>query len=402
MRTRSRRGAGSTYRNCGPRFGCPPVIEGSRPPHRPPHRCRAQHVASMSIGTGDTRRRITARRATKTEALDELNRMRLKLQQGIIPDNATLSEWLVAWLTIRLEEYEAGELKWTALQANRSHAKNHLVPILGRVQLQELGAEHVRLLKRTLRTKGLAAQTQRNVHHTLRAALERALADRRILYNPTRSEKAPKRSKVTATSHRALPLELVTGMFAMCETARELARITVGLTTGLRPGEIRGLRWSDVDLTEREGVVSGAVRVAATLARVEGALVRTEPKTVSSVRTIPLLPMTAAALYQWRAESGGEGWVFHGFRGPGFPEAPERDGRAWRAVTWRVGIEDFTPHGGRATAGSVLMSLGVPLPVIADILGHSQVSTTADWYMHSDEAQRLDAITQYGAALTAG
>jgi len=94
--------------------------------------------------------------------------------------------------------------------------------------------------------------------------------------------------------------------------------------------------------------------------------------------------------------------VFHGFRGPAFPEAPERDGRAWRAVTWRVGIEDFTPHGGRATAGSVLMSLGVPLPVIADILGHSQVSTTADWYMHSDEAQRLDAITQYGAALTAG
>jgi len=71
-------------------------------------------------------------------------------------------------------------------------------------------------------------------------------------------------------------------------------------------------------------------------------------------------------------------------------------------VTWRVGIADFTPHGGRATAGSVLMSLGVPLPVIADILGHSQVSTTADWYMHSDEAQRLDAITAYGAALTAG
>ena len=396
--TRGRRGAGSTYRNHGPRFGCPPVVDGTRPAHR----CRAQHVASMSIGTGDTRRRITARRATKTEALDELNRMRLKLQQGIIPDNVTLGEWLAAWLTIRLEEYEAGELKWTALQANRSHVKNHLVPILGRVKLQELGAEHVRLLKRTLRTKGLAAQTQRNVHHTLRAALERALSDRRILYNPTKSEKAPKRSKVTATSHRALALELVTGMFAMCETPRELARITVGLTTGLRPGEIRGLRWSDVDLTEREGVVSGAVRVAATLARVEGALVRTEPKTVSSVRTIPLLPMTAAALYQWRAESGGDGWVFHGFRGPGFPEAPERDGRAWRAVTWRVGIEDFTPHGGRATAGSVLMSLGVPLPVIADILGHSQVSTTADWYMHSDEAQRLDAITQYGAALTAG
>jgi len=43
----------------------------------------------------------------------------------------------------------------------------------------------------------------------------------------------------------------------------------------------------------------------------------------------------------------------------------------------------------------------VPLPVIADILSHSQVSTTADWYMHSDEAQWLDAITQYGAALTA-
>jgi len=400
--TRGRRGAGSTYRNCGPRFGCPPVIEGSRPPRRPPHRCRAQHVAAMSIGTGDTRQRLTARRSTKTEALDELNRMRLKLQQGIIPDNVTLSEWLAAWMVIRLEEYEAGELKWTALQANRSHVTNWLKPLLGKIRLQELTPEHVRQLKRLLNKAGLAAQTQRNVHTTLRAALRRAMADRRITYNPAEVEAAPRRSKVTATSHRALPLELVTGMFAMCETPRELARITVGLTTGLRPGEIRALRWSDVDLTEREGVVSGAVRVAATLARVEGALVRTEPKTVSSVRTIPLLPMTAAALHQWRAESGGEGWVFHGFRGPGFPEAPERDGRAWRAVAWRAGVDNFTPHGGRATAGSVLMSLGVPLPVIADILGHSQVSTTADWYMHSDEAQRLDAITQYGAALTAG
>ena len=396
--TRGRRGAGSTYRNCGPRFGCPPVVEGTRPPHR----CRAQHVASMSIGTGDTRRRITARRATKTEALDELTRMRLKLQAGIIPDNVTLGEWLDVWLGIRLEEYEEGSKKWSAIQANRSHVKNHLKPILGSVKLQDMGAEHVRLLKRTLRKKGLAPQTQRNIHHTLRSALRRALSDRRILYNAAEAEEAPPRPETNAFGHRALPLELVNGMFAMCETPRELARITVGLTTGLRPGEIRGLRWSDVDLTEREGVVSGALHVAATLSRVEGTLTRTKPKTASATRTVPLLPMTAAALYQWRAESGGDGWVFHGFRGPGFPEAPERDGRAWRAVTWRVGIDNFTPHGGRATAGSVLMSLGVPLPVIADILGHSQVSTTADWYMHSDEAQRLDAITQYGAALTAG
>jgi integrase len=356
----------------------------------------------MSIGAGSARRRLTARRATKTEALDELDRMRLKLQAGIIPDNVTVGEWLQVWLKIRQDEYEAGELKWSALQANRGHVKTHLTPILGRIRLQDLAPEHVRQLKRALSRSGLAAQTQRNVHTTLRAALGRAMADRRITYNPAQVEKAPRRPKVTATSHRALPLELVTGMFAMCETPRELARITVGLTTGLRPGEIRGLLWSDVDLAQAAGVVSGSVRVAATLARVEGALVRTEPKTVSSVRTIPLLPMTAAALWQWRAESGGHGFIFHGHGGPDVPESPERDAQAWRAVTWRVGIDDFTPHGGRATAGSVLMSLHVPLPVIADILGHSQVSTTADWYTHSDEAQRLDAITQYGAALELG
>ena len=396
--TRGRRGAGSTYRNCGPRFGCPPVVAGVRPAHR----CRAQHVASMSIGTGDTRRRITARRATKTEALDELTRMRLKLQQGIIPDNVTLGEWLDVWLGIRLEEYEEGSKKWSALAANRSHVKNHLVPVLGRVKLQDLTPEHVRLLKRDLRRKGLAAQTQRNVHATLRAALRRALSDRRITYNPAASEAAPSRPKTTATSHRALPAGQVLSMFGHCETTRELARITVGMTSGLRPGEIRALLWSNVELFEVDEIVKGILHVEATLSRVKGKLTRTDPKTIASVRKVPLAPMTAAALWQWRAESGGVGYVFYGFQGPGFPESPERDAKAWRAVTVRAGIEDFTPHGGRASTASALLALGVPLPVIADILGQSQVSTAANWYTHSDEAQRLDAITQYGAALTAG
>lgn len=395
---RARRGGGSVYRNHGPAFGCPPLDADGK---RPAHRCKAQYVAALSIGVGTSRKRLTARRATRTEANDELDRMRAKIHQGIIPDTATLSEWLTAWLKIRTEEYEAGELKWSALIANRGHVTKYLTPLLGRVRLQDLTPEHVRQMKRELVKAGLAAQSQRNVHTTLRAALARAMADRRITYNPAQVEKAPRRPKQTATSHRALSIDLVQGMFAMCETTRELARISVGLTTGLRPGEIRGLLWPDVRLYEVDGVVTGTIEVTGTLARVEGDLVKTEPKTVASRRTVPLVPMTAAALWQWRAESGGKGYVFHGHSGPQSPESPERDGRDWRKVTWRVGVDDFTPHGGRATTASVLMWLGVPLPIIADLLGQSQVSTAADWYTHSSDEERARAISQYGTALEA-
>lgn len=159
----------------------------------------------------------------------------------------------------------------------------------------------------------------------------------------------------------------------------------VGLTCGLRPGELLGLHWDDVDLeNELLWVRRALVRV--------GGMVRLGPtKTASSRRQLRLPPATAESLRRHRIRQDarrsevGEGWDDFGLvfpTGIGTLQDPANLRRGLRQVTERAGLGRWHPHELRHSAASLLSAAGVPLEEVADVLGHASTRVTSQTYRH--------------------
>lgn len=170
------------------------------------------------------------------------------------------------------------------------------------------------------------------------------------------------------------------------------------VTTGLRVSEALGLAWSDVG--------PDSVTVRHQLARRDGQWVRSEPKTRRSRRTVALIPIAVEALAEQRrrqdAERGDHPRPIDGlvFTMPtGAPIHATNLLPPFRALLSRLGLPRVTIHDLRHSAASMMLAAGVPLPVIADVLGHSTVRVTADLYAHVGIELRRDAADRLAEAL---
>jgi integrase len=174
--------------------------------------------------------------------------------------------------------------------------------------------------------------------------------------------------------------------------------------SGLRRGEVAGLRWSDVDLDggtisiERNRVQAGA-----------GTVVENAPKTASSRRTLPLddglvgvLRRASARYAQERLALGAahrdSGYV--AVNEAGEPYTPDTLTRMWRKLALAAGVRPIRLHDARHSCGTALHLRGVPLAVIAKWLGHADASVTARIYAHSQDDALLAAAQSLGAVVT--
>jgi integrase len=159
----------------------------------------------------------------------------------------------------------------------------------------------------------------------------------------------------------------------------------VAASTGMRRGEVLGLRWADVDLD------LARVAVRQTLVLAGRQVVTSEPKTSRGRRSIALDPRTVAALKAWRAAqkaerlAWGPSWTDTGLvftREDGTPIHPEwlSDAFEWRVRT--AGLPRIRLHDLRHTHASLGLAAGVPVKVMSERLGHATSSFTADVYQH--------------------
>ena len=155
----------------------------------------------------------------------------------------------------------------------------HICPALGKLKLKNLIPAHIHGLYREKLNAGLSPRTVQYVHVTLHKALKQAVMDGLIPRNATEAVKLPhvRREKV-----RPLAPEQVKTLLEATRGDRLEALYVLALTTGLRQGELLGLKWEDIDLE------AGKLRVRRTLATAKGGPVLTAPKTKSSRRTVRL------------------------------------------------------------------------------------------------------------------
>ena len=178
----------------------------------------------------------------------------------------------------------------------------------------------------------------------------------------------------------------------LLDTARKMddrwsALYVLAVSTGMRQGELLGLKWDDVDLE------AGVVRVRRTLTLARGGPRLTEPKTPKSRRSIRLTTGAVDALRRYgelqHAERAAAGDRWNGSWGLVFTTRAgtpiRRDNlhaKSWKPLLRRSGLPDIRFHDLRHTCATLLLVRGVHPKIVSEMLGHSSIAITLDVYSH--------------------
>jgi integrase len=317
-------------------------------------------------------------------------------QQGLPPGNDRLT--VAAWLDHFLEHHARPRLRPGSYAAYSSHVHHHLKPELGRLPLAKLTAGHVQKMLNDKAASGLAPATVQRVRATLRRALNVALRQGLVPRNVATLVDLPRATHPPVEPFT--PEQARQFLAAMGDHPLE-PLFTPALTVGLRQGELLGLRWSDVDLD------AGRLVVRQQLQRVDGRLQLVEPKSESSRRTLALPVVAVGAIRRQRGLQGrqrllaGDRWQDGGFvftTSKGTPLDGSTVTHAFQRALADAGLPRQRFHDLRHACATLQLAQGVPLKVVSERLGHSQIGLTADVYSHvvpaldREAASRMDAV----------
>lgn len=352
-------------------------------------------VAAVSTGPRGKRTTIVryakslSKREGKAEAeqlLDELRRLTRPVEGS---GRTTVGQYLRSWLeTVGRRKLKAST--WTTYDVA---LRRHIDPAIGHIMLARLTPEHVDTMLAGL---DLEPKGQRNVLGFLSRVLDVALERGYVLRNAAKSVEPP---RVTKTEAETLTPDQARQLRAAIAGDRLEALWVLALGTGLRQGELLGLRWEDVDL-EQQSVV-----VRFELVRVKGEYVLDEPKSARSRPVVALPRFAAAALREHRRRqleerlaagaSTADGLVF--VSPVGRPLNGGWVSHRWRKLTMPLGI-DVKFHGLRHTNATILRDRGIPEDVRMGRLGHSTTGM-ARHYAHATEAPDRRAADALDEAL---
>ena len=281
----------------------------------------------------------------------------------------TLSEWLDKWL-----ENMVDTLRPNTLRNYRSYIENHIRPGLGDKPLARITPKDVQRFYEKLNNT-LASSTVRRIHTTLHGALKAAQQAHLIASNPT--EQITARRFSYGTKQILTDEQLDVFMKVIAEDEIWCDFFYTELTTGLRRGEICGLKWEDFDET------SGTLKICRTLYQEDGGgLTAGDTKTSAGTRKI-VLPSSTAALLSKRKVSALTEWIFPN---PLKPEQPTDPGSAYRqlkVLLKRAGLPNIRFHDLRHTFATHALASGVDVKTLSSILGHTRAAFTLDTYTHT-------------------
>ena len=298
----------------------------------------------------------------------------------------TLSEWLDQWL-----ENMADTLRPNTLRNYRSYIENHIKPGLGDKQLARITPKDVQRFYEKL-SDSLASSTVRRIHTTLHGTLKAAQQAHLIASNPTEQITAPRFSYGAKQILTDEQLDVFMKVIAEDEIWCDF--FYTELTTGLRRGEICGLKWEDFD------EVAGTLKVCRTVYREDGGGLTTgDTKTNAGTRKV-VLPGSTVTVLRERKKSALTEWIFPN---PLKPEQPTDPGSAYRrlkVLLKRAGLPNIRFHDLRHTFATHALASGVDVKTLSGILGHTRAAFTLDTYTHTTGDMQRRASEVVGDFLT--
>jgi len=285
------------------------------------------------------------------------------------------------------EEQALPTLKYATQEHYKYVVHYHLLPRFGDVQLRFISRESIQSFIAEKMRQGLSWRTVKHLRTTLGTILGTAQFWGYIEDNPVRKTRLPRRGlqpeKVILT-----PEQLNSLLGKLPEPSRSLVWLLV--LTGLRIGELLAMRWQDVDLK------AGLLRVSRTL--YEGHF--DEPKTRSSIRTVPLSTKAAEIIASFRDDSSTlDALVFSTSKGTPLSRRNLAN-RQLRPTCEELEIPKIGWHSLRHSNATLLDAVGTPLGTVQSLLGHSSPEITREVYLHSLPAGAREAVQKVEDLLT--
>ncbi|PHS29510.1 MAG: site-specific integrase [Alkaliphilus sp.] len=325
---------------------------------------------------------------TRKEVADKLKQAIKDHEQGrnISTDNQTVADWFTKWVEI----YAKPRVRQTTYESYECNIRIHIIPALGAIKLKDLRPEHLQNLYteklengRVDGKGGLSSTSVRYIHKLIKQGLNQALLDQIVFRNIAANVSAPKKSRHEIT---LFSVEQMNQLLHQAKGSRIFTALLVEWATGLRRGELLGLRWQDVDLTK--GIVS--VRQSLINTRLKG-LIYEEPKTAKSKRPIPLPKEVALQLRIHKKQQLEEVLMFGAdyfkndlvFCNPDDrPYDPKWFVTLFKRILEEAGLPDNSFRNMRHSHATMLLLLNEHPKVVSERLGHSTIAMTLDTYSH--------------------
>ena len=333
--------------------------------------------------------------------------VKAKLKQAIQEtsevDTLKAAQYTVGqWMDIWFENYAKIKVRPTSHQTYRGYIDNHIKPNIGKIQLNKLTTlELQKLYKKLLsrgrvdrieakgQPKGLSPKTVRNIHQVISSAMDFAKAQKLIAVNPTDGCALP---KLEHREMKTLPVEQLASFLREAKESGVFEMYYIELATGLRRGELLGLKWEDLDLEQ------GTLRVQRQVSRINGEVVEAPLKTKNSYRTISLGTDAVGILKEQRKKCGSSEYVFPSPTGG--PISPDSVIQMLHRVLKRAGLPKVRFHDLRHTFATVALQNGVDIKTVSGMLGHYSAGFTLDTYAHVTTAAQREAAKTMGNILS--
>ena len=304
----------------------------------------------------------------------------------------TVGSWLEVWM----ENYAKIKLRPSTFKTSQGFLKNHIKPQIGSIPLADLTSLDLqRFYKHLLdggrvdrieakkKPKGLAPKTVRNIHQMIGSAYNLAMEQKLVSKNPTQGCALP---KVEHKEMKTLTADQLSAFFQEARDSGVYELYYLDLATGLRRGELLGLKWTDVDLDR------GVLKIQRAISRQNGKVVEAPLKTKNAYRTLPLSADAISVLKMQKCKVNSSEWVFPSPTGG--PMSPDSVLHMLQRVLKRAGLPRIRFHDLRHTFATLALENGMDVKTLSAMLGHVSAVTTLDIYTHiTGDMQRAAAAS---------
>lgn len=302
-------------------------------------------------------------------------------QNFSISYEGTLQQWSSQWL-LSLED----TVKMSTLSSYSSKISLHIVPVIGYISLKNLNSEHIEQWLKYI-SKSLAASSIKVVFQVLKGCLNAAIEKKILVVNPCSRVSTPKIAINNITS-------LSKGEEFQLQKYSKLHQnglpILLSLQSGLRIGEICGLKWEDIDFS------TNLLHVRRTVQRLPALnqggerktiIVESSPKSDYSIRSIPIATAIRSDLIKMKGKSSSD-YVF----GKKNPAEPRLITYWFKKIIKELDFPDYRFHSLRHTFATRCLEKGVNIATISSLLGHHSIKMTLDIYIGIFLSEKRDAI----------
>ncbi|MGI9021538.1 MAG: tyrosine-type recombinase/integrase [Solirubrobacterales bacterium] len=356
-------------------------------------RCGCTPAYRAHLWSDRDRKRIRKTFHSRAEAKAWRSDAVVALRQGTLrsPEPTTLRAAAMAWLTGAesglVRDRSGRTFKPSTIRTYRMKLDRYVLPALGEYRLGDIRRRDVQDLADAMLAAGLEPSTVRNAIDPLRSIYRRAMQRDQVAINPTANLALPSSRKARVQIATLAEARALLGTLP----ATERATWATAFYGGLRRGELQALRAGSIDLG------ASVIHIERSWDQEAGEI---EPKSATSVRTVPLLAVLRDHIDQHLLRSGRRGNDLAFGRTGSAPFVPTtlmgRADRAWRAA----GLKRITLHPARHTYASLLIAAGENPKAVQEFMGHAAITETFDTYGHlfpgsRDEARvRLDAYLE--------